>query len=77
MKPVAATRDKQTLRIGELATASGLTADALRYYEREGLLPRAPRSTGAFDSTRRAVWTDSASSNRRRHTGSRCERFVI
>ena len=36
------------MRIGELATASGLTRDALRYYERQGLLPRARRTTGGF-----------------------------
>ena len=38
----------QTLRIGELAAASGLTRDALRYYERQGLLPRSRRTTGGF-----------------------------
>jgi len=36
------------LRIGELAAASGVTRDALRYYERQGLLPRSPRTTGGF-----------------------------
>ena len=36
------------MRIGELATASGLTRDALRYYERQGLLPRSRRTTGGF-----------------------------
>ena len=36
------------LRIGELATASGLTRDALRYYERQGLLPRSRRTSGGF-----------------------------
>src|SRR5437899_54903 len=35
-------------RIGELAAASGITRDALRYYERQGLLPRSPRTTGGF-----------------------------
>lgn len=42
------------LRIGELAAASGLTRDALRYYERQGLLPRSSRTIGGFreyDST--------------------------
>lgn len=37
-----------TLRIGELATRSGLTPDALRYYERVGLMPRARRTVGGF-----------------------------
>ena len=36
------------MRIGELATASGLTRDALRYYERQGLLPRSARTPGGF-----------------------------
>src|SRR5436305_1202427 len=38
----------RTLRIGELAAVSGLTRDALRYYERQGLLPRARRTAGGF-----------------------------
>ena len=36
------------LRIGELAAMTGLTRDALRYYERQGLLPRSRRTTGGF-----------------------------
>src|SRR5712692_3957693 len=36
------------LRIGELATQGGLTPDALRYYERLGLMPRARRTAGGF-----------------------------
>lgn len=41
-------RGQRTLRIGELAAASGLTRDALRYYERQGLLPRSNRTSGGF-----------------------------
>lgn len=37
-----------TYRIGELAAASGLTPDTLRYYERLQLLPRPPRTAGGF-----------------------------
>jgi DNA-binding transcriptional MerR regulator len=37
-----------TYRIGELATQTGLTRDALRYYERLGLLPAPRRTTGGF-----------------------------
>lgn len=44
------------IRIGEVARRSGRSASALRYYEREGLLPRAERrgnarvwSTDVFD----------------------------
>jgi DNA-binding transcriptional MerR regulator len=36
------------LRIGELAAQSGLSRDALRYYERVGLMPRARRTSGGF-----------------------------
>lgn len=36
------------MRIGELAAVSGVTRDALRYYERRGLLPRAPRTRCGF-----------------------------
>lgn len=35
-------------RIGEIAARTGLTPDALRYYERLGLLPRSRRSAGGF-----------------------------
>ena len=36
------------LRIGELASASGVSRDALRYYERKGLLSRPRRTPGGF-----------------------------
>jgi DNA-binding transcriptional MerR regulator len=36
------------LLIGPIATATGLTPDAVRYYERLGLLPTAPRSSAGF-----------------------------
>jgi MerR family transcriptional regulator, copper efflux regulator len=36
------------LRIGELSAQSGVSRDALRYYERMGLVPRARRSSGGF-----------------------------
>ncbi len=32
------------MKIGEVAARTGLTAQAIRYYEREGLLPRASRT---------------------------------
>ena len=35
-------------RIGELATLTGLTPDALRFYERQGLLDRPARTPGRF-----------------------------
>jgi len=37
-----------TYRIGELAARSGITPDALRYYERLRLLQRPPRTRGGF-----------------------------
>ena len=36
------------LRIGELASRSGVSIDAVRYYERLKLLPRARRTSGNF-----------------------------
>mgnify|MGYP000156124176 FL=1 len=36
------------LRIGEVATRSGVSIDTLRYYERRDLLPAAPRTAGGF-----------------------------
>lgn len=38
----------ETYQIGELAARSGLTPDALRYYERLGLLARPQRTSGGF-----------------------------
>lgn len=35
-------------RIGEIAACTGLTPDALRYYERLGLLPQSLRTQGGF-----------------------------
>jgi DNA-binding transcriptional MerR regulator len=40
--------ERTTYQIGELAARSGLTPDALRYYERLGLLPPPQRSAGGF-----------------------------
>ena len=41
-------RSKNVRRIGDLAQATGVTVDTLRYYEREGLLPPAERTAGGF-----------------------------
>ena len=36
------------MRIGEVAKATGLTVDAIRFYEKQRLLRHAPRSEGGF-----------------------------
>lgn len=40
--------EKTELQIGEIATRTGVSIDALRYYERLKLLPRTRRSSGGF-----------------------------
>ena len=40
--------EQPPFRIGELSAQSGLSRDALRYYERLGLMPRARRTSGGF-----------------------------
>ena len=45
----AATRSMETaMKIGELASAAQTQVETIRYYEREGLLPPAPRSQGNY-----------------------------
>ena len=36
------------MKIGELATLTRTQVETIRYYEREGLLPAAPRSDGNY-----------------------------
>jgi len=36
------------LRVGELAAATGLASDTIRYYERAGLLPAPPRTASGY-----------------------------
>lgn len=36
------------MRIGEVASRAGLSTSAIRFYEAEGLLPRASRTTGGY-----------------------------
>ena len=38
----------QLLRIGDVARQTGLTVDAIRFYEKERLLQRPPRTSGGF-----------------------------
>ena len=42
-----------TLRIGEVAGLTGVTVEALRYYERQGLLDAPPRTGSSLDSVDR------------------------
>jgi MerR family transcriptional regulator, copper efflux regulator len=44
------------MRIGEAAARAGVSCDTLRYYERQGLLPRPPRTPGGYrDYTESAI----------------------
>lgn len=38
----------EDMRIGELATQSGLTTKTIRFYEQAGLLPAPPRTPGGY-----------------------------
>jgi DNA-binding transcriptional MerR regulator len=38
----------QTMKIGELATQAEVNIQTLRYYERKGLLPEAPRTKANY-----------------------------
>jgi len=38
----------ENLRIGSVAKRTGLSIHTIRYYEKEGLLEKAPRSSGGF-----------------------------
>ena len=40
--------NRSALKIGEVATLAGVSIDTVRYYERQKLLARAPRSSGGF-----------------------------
>jgi MerR family mercuric resistance operon transcriptional regulator len=42
------TVDKTVIQIGELAKRTTLTVDAIRFYEKRHLLPKASRGTGGF-----------------------------
>jgi DNA-binding transcriptional MerR regulator len=39
---------KRKMKIGELAERSGVPASTIRYYEKEGLLPKAQRGTNGY-----------------------------
>jgi DNA-binding transcriptional MerR regulator len=39
---------KHQMKIGELAERSGIPASSIRYYEKEGLLPKAQRGANGY-----------------------------
>jgi DNA-binding transcriptional MerR regulator len=43
------------MRIGEVARRTGLKVSAIRFYEAEGLLPRAPRASGRREFDQKTV----------------------
>jgi DNA-binding transcriptional MerR regulator len=46
--PQVLDRATSTMQIGEVAKLTALTVDAIRFYERRALLPKAPRTAGRF-----------------------------
>lgn len=46
--PPVQSRQRGPMRIGELASATGIPADTVRYYERIGLLPTPARRGGGY-----------------------------
>jgi DNA-binding transcriptional MerR regulator len=46
--PQGSDRVASTMQIGEVAKLTALSVDAIRFYERRALLPKAPRSAGRF-----------------------------
>ena len=55
-------------RIGEIAAQAGVTVEAVRYYERIGLLPKAPRTPGGVrrysdDAVNRILFVKQAQAN--------------
>lgn len=41
-------RDLEVFRIGQVAQSAGVKIETIRYYERAGLLPAPPRSSGRY-----------------------------
>ncbi len=64
------------MQIGEVAKRSSLTVDAIRFYEKRKLLPKAVRSAGRFDYTERTPSSVFASSSKCRDSASHCAKSV-
>lgn len=67
----------RTYRIGEAAEQTGVSAEALRYYERLGLLPNPPRTDGGARRYVGHLVDRVRLINRSRRSGSRSERSSI
>src|SRR5260370_9316891 len=48
LQGVTSWRGAKPMQIGIIAKKIGLSVDAIRFYERNGLLPRPPRTEGGF-----------------------------
>ncbi|MFF8378208.1 heavy metal-responsive transcriptional regulator [Streptomyces sp. NPDC015661] len=57
------------MRIGDLATVSGLTTKTIRYYEQAGLMPPPPRTAGGYRDYRPAAATRLAFIRDAQHAG--------
>ena len=58
------------MQIGEVAKRTSPTVDAIRFYEKRRLLPKAVRSAGRFGYAETAPSSDFASSSKCRHSAS-------
>ncbi len=62
------------MQIGEVAKRSSLTVDAIRFYEKRKLLPKAVRSAGRFRLYGEGPSSDFTSSSKCKDWASRCAR---
>lgn len=45
------------MTIKEIAARTGVSADTLRYYERMGIIPAVPRTSGAYAIMTKILWS--------------------
>jgi MerR family regulatory protein len=62
--------ESTAMQIGEVAKRTSLTVDAIRFYEKRKLLPKAVRSAVGSDCTERAPSSDFTSSSKCRDSAS-------
>ena len=65
------------LSVGEVAAMSGVSRDAIRYYERLGLLPKAARTPAGYRQYPQEVSDASHWSGMRTSSGSRSPRLQV